>query len=47
MPDWDSFSIRDDLRADYAAPVFVDNDVNLMALGELWRLQRSAARTSS
>ena len=41
MPAWDSFSIRDYLRADYAAPVFVDNDVNLMALGELWRLQRS------
>ncbi len=41
MPEWDSFSIRDDLRADYKAPVFVDNDVNLMALGELWRLQRS------
>ncbi|WP_017758566.1 ROK family protein, partial [Pseudacidovorax intermedius] len=37
---WDSFSIRDYLREDYAAPVFVDNDVNLMALGELWRLQR-------
>ncbi len=41
MPEWDSFSIRDDLRADYSAPVFVDNDVNLMAMGELWRLQRS------
>jgi len=41
MPEWDSFSIRDDLRADYSSPVFVDNDVNLMALGELWRLQRS------
>ncbi|HET7795485.1 MAG TPA: ROK family protein [Rhizobacter sp.] len=41
MPEWDSFSIREDLRADYSAPVFVDNDVNLMALGELWRLQRS------
>ena len=41
MPDWDSFSIRDLLREDYAAPVFVDNDVNLMALGELWRLQRA------
>jgi glucokinase-like ROK family protein len=41
MPEWDSFSIRDDLRVDYSAPVFVDNDVNLMALGELWRLQRS------
>ena len=41
MPQWDSFSIRDYLREDYKAPVFVDNDVNLMALGELWRLQRS------
>jgi glucokinase-like ROK family protein len=41
MPGWDSFSIRDLLREDYAAPVFVDNDVNLMALGELWRLQRA------
>ncbi|MBS0342342.1 MAG: ROK family protein [Proteobacteria bacterium] len=41
MPAWDSFSIRDFMREEYAAPVFVDNDVNLMALGELWRLQRS------
>jgi len=41
MPEWDAYSIRDDLRADYAAPVFVDNDVNVMALGELWHLQRS------
>jgi glucokinase-like ROK family protein len=41
MPAWDSFSIRDYLREDYAAPLFVDNDVNLMALGELWRLKRS------
>jgi len=40
MPGWDGFSIRDYLREDYAAPVFVDNDVNLMALGELWRLRR-------
>jgi glucokinase-like ROK family protein len=40
MPDWDSFSIRDYLAEAFTAPVFVDNDVNLMALGELWRLQR-------
>jgi glucokinase-like ROK family protein len=40
MPQWDSYSIRDDLRADYDAPVWVDNDVNLMALGEPWRLKR-------
>jgi len=43
MPQWDSYSIRDDLRADYDAPVWVDNDVNLMALGELWRLKRELA----
>ncbi len=41
MPDWDQFSIRDFLRDEYRAPVFVDNDVNLMALGELWRLKRA------
>jgi len=41
MPEWDAYSIRDDLRVDHRAPVFVDNDVNLMALGELWRMQRS------
>lgn len=41
MPHWDSFSIRDYLAEEYTAPVFVDNDVNLMALGEMWRLQRS------
>lgn len=40
MPGWDSFSIRDDMREVTAAPVFVDNDVNLMALGVLWRLHR-------
>lgn len=39
MPGWDSFSIRDYLSEEFQAPVFVDNDVNLMALGELWRLQ--------
>jgi glucokinase-like ROK family protein len=39
MPDWDSFSIPDFLRQDYDVPIFVDNDVNLMALGELWRLR--------
>jgi len=41
MPLWDRYSIRDDLRAEYEAPVWVDNDVNLMALGELWRLKRT------
>ncbi|MEK8028221.1 ROK family protein [Pseudaquabacterium rugosum] len=41
MPRWDRYSIRDDLRADFDAPVWVDNDVNLMALGESWRLRRA------
>ena len=41
MPEWDGFSIRDYFGETFASPVFVDNDVNLMGLGELWRLQRS------
>ena len=40
MPEWDAYAIRDDLRAEIDVPVFVDNDVNVMALGELWRMQR-------
>jgi glucokinase-like ROK family protein len=36
MPGWDRFPIRDVLVREYAAPVFVDNDVNIMALGERW-----------
>jgi glucokinase-like ROK family protein len=40
MPEWDGFSIPEYFRQRFDAPVFVDNDVNLMALGELWRLQR-------
>src|SRR5215203_2944899 len=36
MPGWDRFPIRDAFAGEYAAPVFVDNDVNAMALGEHW-----------
>ena len=36
MPGWDRFPIRDFFVGEYAAPVFVDNDVNVMALGEHW-----------
>src|SRR5918998_2202337 len=36
MPGWDRFPIRDVFAGEYAAPVFVDNDVNIMALGEHW-----------
>jgi glucokinase-like ROK family protein len=36
MPGWDRFPIRDAFAGEYAAPVFVDNDVNVMTLGEHW-----------
>jgi glucokinase-like ROK family protein len=36
MPGWDRFPIREVFAGEYAAPVFVDNDVNVMALGEHW-----------
>ncbi|WP_247872005.1 ROK family transcriptional regulator [Azospirillum sp. TSO35-2] len=39
LPGWESFSIRDCLGEEYRAPVFVDNDVNVMALGTHWRLR--------
>jgi glucokinase-like ROK family protein len=35
MPGWDGYPIRERLAKKYDAPVWVDNDVNLMALGEL------------
>ena len=34
MPGWDGYPIREELATRYAAPVWVDNDVNLLALGE-------------
>jgi predicted NBD/HSP70 family sugar kinase len=36
MPGWDGFSIPDWFASRYDAPVLVDNDVNIMALGEHW-----------
>src|SRR5215211_1011975 len=36
MPGWDRFLIQDAFAAEYAAPVFVDNDANVMALGKHW-----------
>ncbi|WP_449282826.1 ROK family protein [Leucobacter sp.] len=35
MPGWDRFDIPSAIRAEIDAPVLVDNDVNIMALGEL------------
>ena len=36
MPGWDNYPVRERLEARYGAPVWVDNDVNVLALGE-WR----------
>jgi predicted NBD/HSP70 family sugar kinase len=35
MPGWDGYDIRGRFARRYEVPVWVDNDVNLMALGEL------------
>lgn len=34
MPGWDAYPVRERFRARHSVPVWVDNDVNLMALGE-------------
>ena len=34
MPGWDNYPVRERLSARFGAPVWVDNDVNVMALGE-------------
>jgi glucokinase-like ROK family protein len=36
MPGWDGYPVRERLTERFGAPVWVDNDVNIMALGE-WR----------
>lgn len=36
MPGWDGYPIRERFAARYGSPVWVDNDVNVLALGE-WR----------
>ncbi|MGH3390026.1 MAG: ROK family protein, partial [Actinomadura sp.] len=35
MPGWDRFPVRDAISQELGCPVLVDNDVNIMALGEL------------
>ena len=37
MPGWDRFPVRVRLSSRYHAPTWIDNDVNLLALGELRR----------
>lgn len=39
MPGWDDFPVPEWLGARIGAPVLVDNDVNIMALGEHWTAQ--------
>ena len=36
MPGWDGFDVAGWLRARLGVPVMVDNDVNIMAVGERW-----------
>jgi predicted NBD/HSP70 family sugar kinase len=43
MPGWDGYSVSARLRERYRAPVLVDNDVNIMALGEYWARWRDTA----
>jgi predicted NBD/HSP70 family sugar kinase len=40
MPGWDGYGIAERLRERFGAPVLVDNDVNIMALGEHWAGER-------
>jgi predicted NBD/HSP70 family sugar kinase len=44
MPGWDGFPVRESLGQELGCPVLVDNDVNLMALGEQ---HAGVARTAS
>jgi predicted NBD/HSP70 family sugar kinase len=39
MPGWDRFAVQEWLSARLGAPVLVDNDVNIMALGEYWAVR--------
>jgi predicted NBD/HSP70 family sugar kinase len=36
MPGWDGYDVRGHLKGRFNAPVLVDNDVNIMAMGERW-----------
>jgi predicted NBD/HSP70 family sugar kinase len=43
MPGWDGYGVAARLQERYGAPVLVDNDVNIMALGEFWARWRDTA----
>jgi glucokinase-like ROK family protein len=36
MPGWHNYPLRDALTAEFRVPAFVDNDANMMAIGEQW-----------
>ena len=38
MPGWDGYDVRSRLSDRFDAPALVDNDVNIMALGEWWAM---------
>lgn len=44
MAGWDGYSVSDAFADAYDAPVLVDNDVNIMALGEYWAIYRDDVR---
>src|SRR5215217_6378991 len=41
MPGWDGYRVSDRLAEYFGAPTLVDNDVNIMALGEHWKAWRA------
>jgi predicted NBD/HSP70 family sugar kinase len=42
MPGWDGFPVAERMRERWSAPALVDNDVNIMAVGEHWSRWRDA-----
>jgi predicted NBD/HSP70 family sugar kinase len=43
MPGWDRYPVGDRLATRYGVPALVDNDVNIMAVGEHWSTWRDQA----
>ena len=41
MPGWDGYRVSDRLADHFGAPTLIDNDVNIMALGEHWKAWRA------
>ena len=46
MPGWDGYPVRERFAARYGAPVWVDNDVNVLALGRVAQRQSPWATTT-